>query len=31
MPIAQVNGQRIHYEDTGGSGPPVIFSPKWRR
>jgi pimeloyl-ACP methyl ester carboxylesterase len=26
MPIAAVNGQRIYYEDTGGSGPPVIFS-----
>jgi pimeloyl-ACP methyl ester carboxylesterase len=26
MPIAEVNGQRIYYEDTGGSGPPVIFS-----
>ena len=26
MPIATVNGQRIYYEDTGGSGPPVIFS-----
>ena len=26
MPIAAVNGQRIYYEDTGGAGPPVIFS-----
>ena len=26
MPIAEVNGQRIYYEDTGGTGPPVIFS-----
>ena len=26
MPIAEVNGQRIYYEDTGGSGPPVVFS-----
>lgn len=26
MPIAEVNGQRIYYEDTGGSGPAVIFS-----
>jgi len=26
MPIAEVNGQRIYYEDTGGAGPPVIFS-----
>ena len=26
MPFAQVNGQRIHYEDTGGSGPVILFS-----
>src|SRR5215469_8746094 len=26
MPIAAVNGQRLYYEDTGGTGPPVIFS-----
>ncbi len=26
MPIATANGQAIYYEDTGGSGPPVIFS-----
>ena len=26
MPIAAINGQRIYYEDTGGSGPPVVFS-----
>jgi pimeloyl-ACP methyl ester carboxylesterase len=26
MPIAEVNGQKLYYEDTGGSGPPVIFS-----
>jgi len=26
MPIAEVNGQRLYYEDTGGAGPPVIFS-----
>ena len=26
MPIAEVNGQRIYYDDTGGSGPPVVFS-----
>jgi pimeloyl-ACP methyl ester carboxylesterase len=26
MPIAEVNGQRLYYEDTGGSGPAVIFS-----
>jgi len=26
MPTAAVNGQSIHYEDTGGTGPAVIFS-----
>lgn len=26
MPYAQVNGQRLYYEDTGGEGPPVVFS-----
>ena len=26
MPYADVNGQRIRYEDTGGDGPPVILS-----
>jgi pimeloyl-ACP methyl ester carboxylesterase len=26
MPIAEVNGQKIYFEDTGRSGPPVIFS-----
>jgi pimeloyl-ACP methyl ester carboxylesterase len=26
MATAQVNGQRIYYEDTGGDGPAVIFS-----
>lgn len=26
MPIAEVNGQRLRYEDTGGDGPPVVFS-----
>jgi pimeloyl-ACP methyl ester carboxylesterase len=26
MPIANVNGQKLYYEDTGGSGPAVIFS-----
>lgn len=26
MPIADVNGQKLYYEDTGGSGPAVIFS-----
>ena len=26
MPFAEVNGQRLHYEDTGGDGPAVAFS-----
>jgi 3-oxoadipate enol-lactonase len=26
MPFAAVNGQRIRFDDTGGDGPPVIFS-----
>ena len=26
MPIARVNGQSIYFEDTGGSGYPLIFS-----
>jgi pimeloyl-ACP methyl ester carboxylesterase len=26
MPIAEVNGQTLYYEDTGGDGPAVIFS-----
>lgn len=26
MPFAEVNGQRLRYEDSGGDGPPVIFS-----
>lgn len=26
MPTASVNGQKIYYEDSGGSGPAVIFS-----
>jgi pimeloyl-ACP methyl ester carboxylesterase len=26
MPFADVNGQHIYFEDSGGSGPPVIFS-----
>jgi 3-oxoadipate enol-lactonase len=26
MPYADVNGQRIRYEDSGGEGPPVILS-----
>ncbi|PJF39206.1 MAG: alpha/beta hydrolase [Phototrophicales bacterium] len=25
MPIAEINGQGIFYEDSGGDGPPVIF------
>jgi 3-oxoadipate enol-lactonase len=26
MPYADVNGQRLHYLDTGGDGPPVVLS-----
>jgi len=26
MPVAEVNGQHIYYEDSGGRGAPVIFS-----
>ncbi len=26
MPYAQVNGQRLYYEDTGGTGPAIVFS-----
>jgi 3-oxoadipate enol-lactonase len=26
MPYADVNGQRIRYEDSGGDGPPIILS-----
>jgi 3-oxoadipate enol-lactonase len=26
VPIAQINGQAIYFEDSGGSGPPVAFS-----
>ena len=26
MPYANVNGQRLYYEDTGGSGPVIVFS-----
>lgn len=26
MPHAEVNGQRLHYTDTGGDGPPVVLS-----
>jgi 3-oxoadipate enol-lactonase len=26
MPLADVNGQRLYFEDSGGDGPPVLFS-----
>jgi pimeloyl-ACP methyl ester carboxylesterase len=26
VPYADVNGQRLYYEDTGGSGPAIVFS-----
>jgi pimeloyl-ACP methyl ester carboxylesterase len=26
MPIARVNGTQIYYEDSGGDGPPIVFS-----
>jgi len=26
MPHAEVNGQRLFYKDTGGDGPPIVFS-----
>jgi pimeloyl-ACP methyl ester carboxylesterase len=26
MPFAEINGQRIRFDDTGGDGPPVILS-----
>jgi 3-oxoadipate enol-lactonase len=26
MPYAEINGQRIRFDDSGGDGPPVIFS-----
>jgi pimeloyl-ACP methyl ester carboxylesterase len=26
MPVTDVNGQRLYYEDTGGDGPVVVFS-----
>jgi 3-oxoadipate enol-lactonase len=26
MPYAEVHGQRLYYEDTGGDGPPIVFS-----
>ncbi len=26
MPFAEINGQRIRFDDTGGDGPPIVFS-----
>ena len=26
MPFANINGQRIHFEDSGGNGPPVVLA-----
>ena len=26
MPYADINGQRIHFEDSGGSGAPIVFT-----
>ncbi|MHB8233032.1 MAG: alpha/beta fold hydrolase [Solirubrobacteraceae bacterium] len=26
MPIAEINGQRIRFEDSGGDGPPIVLS-----
>jgi 3-oxoadipate enol-lactonase len=26
VPYADVNGQELYYEDTGGDGPPIVFS-----
>src|SRR5690349_12011208 len=26
MPVADVNGQRLHYEDSGGAGTPLVLS-----
>ena len=26
MPFASINGTRLYYEDTGGTGTPVVFS-----
>ena len=26
MPFAEINGQRIHFEDSGGAGPPIILA-----
>ena len=26
MPIAEINGQELYYEDSGGDGPAIVFS-----
>ncbi len=26
MPFAEINGQRIRFEDSGGDGPPVVLA-----
>ena len=26
MPVAEVRGARVHYEDTGGAGLPLVLS-----
>jgi 3-oxoadipate enol-lactonase len=26
MPLLEVNGSQLHYEDTGGDGPPIVFA-----
>ena len=26
MPFAQVNGQNLYFEDSGGNGPAIVFS-----
>ena len=26
MPFAEINGQRLRFDDSGGSGPPVVLS-----
>ena len=26
MPFAEVNGQRIRFDDSGGDGPPIVLS-----
>ncbi len=31
MPYADVNGQRLWFEDSGGDGPPVTPDLSWRR